>query len=165
MLQTSDEEQGASKLAEFLEDVASNPEKAAQRIEAKTETKGVFRAIIDFIKDYRNKGDLSDEEWVSRQLSKPEFAETLEGGTAEAAAKALVNSVEDYENAKKSLKSHLDLGGTRESWLAQQIEIGAANNGEDPAEYAKKIAQGFKEARDENAEFLLDIPATAKEEN
>ena len=164
MLGTSDAEQGAAKLAEILEDAVNNPEKAVQRIEAKTNTKGVFATIIGFIKDYLNRGDMSDMEWTKQQLSRPEFAETLQGGSAESMANALAQSIEDYENAKKSLQTHLAIGGSRESWLAQQIEIGAEANGKESADYAREIAEGFEQARDENAEFLLNVPVPVKEE-
>ena len=163
MLQTTEEEQGALKLAEILADAAHNPEKAASRVEEKAGTKGVLGTIIGFITDYKNKGDLSDEEWAARQLARPEFAETLEGGDARSAAKALAHGIADYECAEKSLRDHIMQGGSRESWIAQQIELGAANNGEDPAGYAEKISGGFKEARDGNAEFLLGVPAPAEE--
>ena len=164
MALNSDEEQGALKLAEIIEETAKNPEKAAQRIEAKTGTKGVFGTMFAFIKDYKNKDpNQSNEAWLEQQFSKPEYAAAWkDGGAKERAesAKALVDDIEDYENAKKSLRSHIELGGSRASWLAEQIEIGAANNNKDLAEYAKEIYEGLDEARKENAEFLLDADMT-----
>jgi len=159
MALNTEEEQGALKLAEFIEATANDPEKAAKRIEAKTGTKGVFSTIFAFIKDYKNKDpNQSEEDWLKQQYAKPEYAAAWKGGEKEAAesARALVNDIVDYDNAKKSLRSHIDLGGSRASWLATQIEIGAANNNKDPAEYAKEVAAGLKEAMEENSEFLLD---------
>ena len=155
----TDEEQGALKLAEIIEKTANDPEKAAKRIEAETGSKGILGTIFGFIKDYKNRDkDLLPEEWLKQQLAKPEYASAWEGGEKESAesARALVNDIEDYENAKKSLRSHIELGGSRASWLAEQIEIGAANNNKDPAEYAKEVYDGLDEARKENADFLLD---------
>jgi len=152
----TDAEQGALKLAEFIEKTSNDPEKAARSIEAKTGSKGVLRTIFAFIKEYKNKDKAqSDEEWLKQQFAKPEYAEAWKGGDSAEAAKALVNDIEDYDNAKKSLLSHLKMGGSRASWLAQQIEIGAANNNKDPAEYAKEVYEGLDEAMKENAKFLL----------
>jgi hypothetical protein len=159
----TDEEQGALKLAEFIEETANDPEKAAKRIEAKTGTKGVFSTIFAFIKDYKNKDpNQSEEDWLKQQYAKPEYSAAWKGVEKERnlSAKTIVNSIDDYDNAKKSLRSHIELGGSRASWLAQQIEIGAANNNKDPAEYAKEIAEGLKEAMEENREFLLDAAIT-----
>ena len=164
MSQTTEEEQGAINLAEIIEDAVNNPEKAAERIDEKAGTKGIFTTIIAFIRDYTNKDPAqSNEEWLKQQFAKPEYADAWKGKDAEkernAAAAGLVQGVEDYENAKKSLRVHIELGGTRESWLAEQIEIGAANNNKDVAEYAKEVFEGLNAARDENAEFLLgDAP-------
>jgi len=152
----TDAEQGALKLAEFIEKTANDPEKAAQRIEAETDSKGILGTIFAFIKDYKNKDkNQSPEEWLKQQFAKTEYAEAWKGEDSAESAKALVNDIDAYDNAKKSLRSHMELGGSRASWLAQQIEIGAANNNKDPAEYAKEVYEGLDEARKENAEFLL----------
>ena len=163
-----EDEQGAMKLAELIENAADNPEKAAKRMEAKTgaKAKGIIRTILDFIKDYKNKDPAqSNEAWLEQQFAKQEYAEAWQGNEEEraAAAKGLVQGVEDYENAKKSLRTHIDLGGTRESWLARQILIGAEINGKDPEEYAKEAAEGLNAAREENLEFLLDVNGGEKE--
>jgi hypothetical protein len=161
----TDAEQGALKLAEFIEVTANDPEKAAKRIEAKTGTKGIFGTIFAFIKDYKNKDpNQSEEDWLKQQYAKPEYSAAWKGDEKERnlSAKTIVNSIDDYDNAKKSLQSHKKLGGNRASWLAQQIEIGAENNNKDPAEYAKEVAEGLKAAMEENSEFLLDA-AISKE--
>ncbi|GBU27576.1 hypothetical protein R84B8_01110 [Treponema sp. R8-4-B8] len=159
MALSTDEEQGAQTLVEIIEKTADNPEKAAKRVEEKTGSKGVLGTIFAFIKDYKNRDKTqSNEEWLKQQFAKPEYASAWEGGDgAEAAkaAKALVNDIEDYENAKKSLQSHIEMGGSRASWISQQIEIGAAANGKNLADYAKDIYDGLDEARKENVEFLL----------
>jgi len=159
----TEEEQGAQILAENIKKTADEPEKAVKRIEAETGSKGILGTIFDFIKDFRDKDEnQTPEEWLKQQFAKPEYASAWEGGEKESAesAKALVNDIEDYENAKKSLRSHIELGGTRASWLAEQIEIGAANNNKDPAEYAREVYDGLDEARKENVEFLLDADLT-----
>jgi hypothetical protein len=171
MPQSTDEEQGALKLAEIIEETAKNPEKAAQRIEEKISvtlpggSKGVLKTILGFIKDYKNKKpDQSNEDWLKEQFAKPEYADAWKDAEElDAAAKELIQGVEDYENAKKSLASHIEMGGNRESWLAQQIEIGAAVNNKDPAEYAKEVYEGLNDAREENAEFLLDSAMTKED--
>jgi len=159
------EEQGAIALAEAIENAVKNPEQAAKRIEEKmlqdedkTDTKGILGTIISFIKDYQNRDkSLSNEEWLKQQFAKQDWkGENAEQEQA-AAAQGLVQSIEDYDNAKKSLRSHIELGGSRASWLAEQIEIGAVANSKDLKEYAKEVFEGLNAARDENAKFLLDI--------
>jgi hypothetical protein len=168
MAPNTDEEQGALKLAEIIEETANNPEKAVQRIEKKIGPKAVlndvFGKIIDFIKDYKNKDkDQSDEEWMEQQFAKPEYAAAWKDAEErKAAAQGLVQGIDDYESAKKSLLTHIKLGGNRASWLAEQIEIGAANNNKDLAEYAKEVSEGLKAAIEENAKFLLADDDTAK---
>jgi hypothetical protein len=155
-------QQELEALAGKIESVVENPEETARRIEKKTGAKGIFGTIRDFIKSYEKKGsETSDEKWLENQFAKPEYADAWKGNSVEqeaerkAAAKGLVQGVEDYENAKKSLASHIAYnGGDRASWLAEQIEIGAEANGADPAEYAKEISRGLDEAIEENAEFI-----------
>ena len=165
MPQNTEEEQGALKLAEIIEKTAKDPAEAARRVEAKTGAKGVFGTIVAFIKDYKNKDpNQSNEAWLEQQFAKPEYAAAWKGAEERAAAaRGIVQGVDDYENAKKSLATHIRLGGTRESWLGEQIEIGAANNNKDLAEYAREVSEGLKAARDENAEFLLGSGDPAKE--
>jgi hypothetical protein len=153
-------QQEAEALAGRIEQAVNNPEETARRIEKKIGIKGIFGIIRDFIKSYEQKDEnTSSEEWLENQFARPEYADAWKGaGGAEerrAVAKGIVQGVEDYENAKKSLISHMTHNrGDRASWLAQQIEIGAEMNGADPAEYAGEIAQGLNEAIEENAEFI-----------
>jgi len=163
----TEEDQAALKLAELIEDAVNEPEKTIQRMEEKTGTKGIIGTIIDFIKDYKNKEpSQSNEEWLEKQFAKPEYVSAWKGSNAEkerkAAVQGLVQGVVDYENAKKSLRMHIEMGGTRESWLAEQIEIGAENNSKAPEEYAKEVYEGISEAMEENAEFLLGGKIQAK---
>jgi len=156
------EEEGAIALAEAIESAANNPEQAAKRIwektgvKEKTDKKGILGTIVKFIKDYLKKdAAISNEAWMEQQFAKPEYAVAWKGNDAEeerrAAAQGLVQGVEDYENAKKSLRTHIELGGTRKSWLAEQIEIGAANNNKDLAEYAQEVLEGLDTAQTEEA--------------
>jgi hypothetical protein len=152
----------AEALAGKIEQTLDNPEETARRIEKKIGAKGIFGTIRDFIKSYEQKNkETSNEDWLENQFAKPEYSDAWKGSAEEqaeerrAAAKGIVQGVEDYENAKKSLASHInDNGGDRASWLAQQIEIGADMNGKNPAEYAKEISEGLDEAIEENAEFI-----------
>ena len=152
----------ALAFAQKLETAVNNPEEAARRVSQKMRTPGLFRVMFDFIKSYKQKDpSLSDEEWMRRQFAKPEYAaawkDSAPGEAAKEMAEAaagIVRGVEDYENAKKSLRSHLKQGKGRESWLAKQIEIGAEANGVRPEDYAKEIEQGLKEAAEENAELF-----------
>jgi hypothetical protein len=157
-------QQEMEALAGRIERTLDNPEETARRIEKKIGGRGIFGTIRDFIKSYGQKDrEMSDEEWLENQFAKSEYADAWKGNSAEqaaerrAAAKGLVQGVEDYENAKKSLQSHIDNnGGDRQSWLAEQIAIGADVNGKNPEEYAEEISQGLDEAIGENAEFLSD---------
>ena len=153
------EEQGAIKLAELIENAANNPESAAKAVESKAGTKGILGTIFDFIRDYKNKGDMPDKLWLERQFSKPEYADAWKGKDTALAAAEMTRDIEGYESAKKSLRTHMELGGSRESWFAEQIEIGAEANGKDPAEYAAEVFEGLDAARKENAEFLLGSAA------
>lgn len=156
MIKDTKEKQGALILAGNIESAVNNPEKAVKRIDKKTDVKSALGTIIDFIKEYKKKGDQSDEAWLKQQFSKPEYAPAWKNKDTVSAVQALMQGVEDYENAKKSLRSHIELGGSRSSWLTEQIEIGAACNNKDPAEYKKEVFAGLNEARNENSEFLLD---------
>jgi len=155
-------ETDATALANRIEQAMNNPEEVARRVEKKVGKPGVFGVIMDFIRSYSAKDPgVSNEDWLAGQFSKPEYADAFKGENAEgetrAAAKGIVQGVDDYENAKKSLRSHIEnSGGTRESWLAEQINIGAANNGMAPAEYAAEISAGLGEAIEENAELIFD---------
>jgi hypothetical protein len=156
------EDNEATELANRIKEAVDNPEAVARRIQKKAGgKKGIFRIILDFIKSYFAKDPkVSDEDWLAGQFAKPEYADAFKGENAAeerlATAKGIVQGVEDYENAKKSLRYHKDSGGSRESWLAEQINIGAANNNMDPAEYAAEIARGLDDAIEENARFVFD---------
>jgi hypothetical protein len=156
-------QQELEALAGRIEETLDNPEKTARRIEKKIGGGGIFGTIRDFIKSYEQKdGEMSNQEWLENQFAKPEYADAGKGNSAEqeeerrAAAKGIVQGTEDYENAKKSLASHIDNnGGNRQSWLAEQIAIGADANGKAPAEYAQEISEGLNEAAEENAGFIF----------
>jgi len=147
-------------LAKRLENAVDNPEETARRIQKKSGVKsGVFSVIWDFVKSYNAKdANVSDEAWLADQFSKPDYADVFSGQDERiTVAKGIVQGVEDYENAKKSLRSHIkDLHGNRESWLERQINIGAEANNVDPAKYADEIAKGLEDAVVENAELVLD---------
>jgi len=147
-------------LAKRIEDAVNNPEETARRVQKKTGAKpGVFGIIKDFIKSYNAKEpDVSNEDWLARQFAKKEYADAFKSEEDRLeTAKGIVQGVEDYENAKKSLRSHIeDLDGDRESWLARQINIGAEANNEDPAKYADEIALGLEDAAVENAELVFE---------
>jgi len=146
--------------AKQLENAVDNPEETARRIQKKSGVKpGVFSVIWDFIKSYNAKdAGVSDEAWLADQFAKPDYTDAFSSQDERVAvAKGIVQGVEDYENAKKSLRSHIeDLHGSRESWLARQINIGAEANNEDPAKYADEIAKGLEDAVIENAALVLD---------
>ena len=148
----------ALAFAQKLETAVNNPEEAARRVSRKMRTPGLFRVMVDFIKSYNQKdAALSDEEWMRQQFAKPEYAAAWkDGAEPDEAAAGIVRGIDDYENAKKSLRSHLAQGGGRESWLARQIETGAEANGVRPEDYAREIEQGLQEAAAENAELFSE---------
>jgi hypothetical protein len=147
-------------LAKRIEDAVNNPEETARRIQKKIGVKpGVFGVIRDFVKSYNAKEpNVSDETWLADQFAKPEYTDAFSNPDERiTAAKGIVQGVEDYENAKKSLRSHIeDNMGSRESWLARQIAIGAEVNNEDPAKYADEVALGLEDAAAENAAFVFE---------
>jgi hypothetical protein len=138
---------------EFVEkairDAVENPKKAKEERDKKFgEDKGLMELIFGFVKSYNNKGEMSEKEWLKQQFSEHKVEEP------DALAQEFVKDVEDYEKAKKSLETYLKLGGTREKWLGEQIEIGAAKSGKSPAEYAEEASKGYDEAMKENCEML-----------
>jgi hypothetical protein len=161
MTENETTDNAALAFAQKLEAAVANPEEAARRTAKKLRVPGLFRIIFDCVKSYQQKDpSLSDEEWMKRQFARPEYATGHDGKAAwgEDAAKEMAEAaggiargVEDYENAKKSLRVHIEQGGSRESWLAQQIEIGAEANGVKPEAYAREIEAGMEEAAKENA--------------
>jgi hypothetical protein len=171
MTENETNDKAALAFAEKLEAAVNNPEEAARRVAKKLRVPGLFRVIFDCVKSYREKDpNLSDEEWMKQQFAKPEYATGHDGKAAwgEDAAKEIAEAaagikqgVDDYENAKKSLRSHIERGGGRESWLAAQIEIGAEANGMAPAKYAAEIQAGMEEAAAENAGLFAETEKEA----
>jgi len=146
-------------LANTIETAIKNPKEAKARREKKLGIIGLPKIILDFIKAYESKEpNMSEEEWLKQQFEKTEYANAWKEGDKDPAtvAKEIVQAVDNYETAKKDLKVHLELGRSKKEWLAEQIEIGAANNGKDIAEYVKEISKGLREAVQENKELLLD---------
>ena len=157
------EQDEAAVLADSIEQAVNNPEETAQRIEEKLGSPmGILDIIQDFIKSYDAKESaVSDEDWLAMQFARSEYADAFKGADAQeecrAAAKGIVQGVDDYENAKKSLCFHIDQqNGSPESWLAGQIDIGAKNNNTDPAEYAAQLSEGLDEAIEETACFIFN---------
>jgi len=140
-----------------IEAAIENPKEAREKRRKKlgiTSLLGIGK-VFDFIKAYNDKDpNISDEEWIKQQYSKPEYADNWKDGDKDPAtvAKEIVRGVGNYENAKKGLETHLKLGGTRQGWLAEQIEIGAEINGKDVDEYANEISKGLGEAIQEKME-------------
>ena len=166
------EQDEAAALADSIEQALNNPEETAQRIEKKLGSPlGVLGIIQDFIKSYDAKESaVSDEDWLALQFAKSGYADAFKGANVQeecrAAAKGIVQGVDGYENAKKSLCLHIDRqNGSPESWLAEQIDIGAKNNNTDPEEYAAQLSEGLDEAIEETACFIFsdkdDITAPA----
>jgi len=156
------EQDEAAALADSIEQALNNPEETAQRIEKKLGSPmGVLGIIQDFIKSYDAKESaVSDEDWLALQFAKSEYADAFNDANVQeecrAAAKGIVQGVDGYENAKKSLCLHIDQqNGSPESWLAEQIDIGAKNNNTDPAEYAAMLSEGLDEAIEETACFIF----------
>jgi hypothetical protein len=169
MTENETTDNAALAFAQKLEAAVANPEEAARRVAKKLRVPGLFRIIFDCVKSYQQKDpSISDEdwdeEWMKRQFAKPEYAgawgEDAAKEMAEAAA-GIKQGVDDYENAQKSLRVHIEQGGNRESWLAAQIEIGAEANGVKPEDYAREIEAGMEDAAKENAELVAETEKEA----
>jgi len=120
---------------------------------------GLPKIIFDFIKAYKRKDpNKSDEEWLREQFEKPEYADAWKDGDKDPAAVAreIVQDVDNYETAKKDLNAYLEKGGTREKWIAKQIEIGAEKNGKDVEEYKEEISKALEDAAQENKGLFID---------
>ncbi|GHT83945.1 hypothetical protein FACS1894137_06310 [Spirochaetia bacterium] len=163
--------QDAEKLAAQIENATDNAEETARLVTEKLGLKmekskpnepGLFRTIFKFIKSYNAAKPATAEEreaWLLAEYSKAEYASFWakhdpEERDLQKAAKGICESIDDYETAKKDLDAHLAGDGTRESWLAAQVETGAYANGLDLREYAEQVAQGLDEAVKENTELL-----------
>jgi hypothetical protein len=126
-------------------------------------TKGVFVVILSFIKSYLKKApDMSPAEWLEAEYAKPENAVHWKDRAPRESARGIIRGIEEYEAAKQELRTHFDKGGSRETWLAAQIELGAEANGIDPSAYAGEIARGLEDAVEENAAFLLEAGKEAQ---
>jgi hypothetical protein len=158
-------ERPAECLAERIENAAENAEDTARFAAEKLGLqkgmpKGFFRTILDFAKSYKAKDpDTKPEDWLAAEYAKPEYAEHWKGRDRKESARGICEGIGDYEAAKRDLEQHIADGGTRESWLAEQVEIGAEANGVDPAAYAAQVKEGLAAAIEENAELL---PQSAK---
>jgi hypothetical protein len=120
-------------------------------------TKGVFAVILSFIKSYLKKApDMSPAEWLEAEYAKPENAVHWKDRDPRESAQGVIRGIQEYEAAKQELQTHFDKGGSRETWLAAQIELGAEANGVDPNVYAKEIARGLEGAVEENTALLLE---------
>jgi hypothetical protein len=120
-------------------------------------TKGVFTVILSFIKSYRKKApDMSPAEWLEAEYAKSENAVHWKDRDPRESAQGIIRGIQEYEAAKQELRTHFDKGGSRETWLAAQIELGAEANGIDPNTYAGEIARGLEDAVEENTTFLLE---------
>jgi hypothetical protein len=155
----------AEKLAARIEAASERPKETARFAAEKLGLqqgmpKGFFRTILDFIKSYKAKDpDTKPEDWLAAEYAKPEYAEHWEGRDSKESAAGICEGIADYEAAKRDLEQHIAGGGTRESWLAAQVEIGAEANGADPKVYAAQVNEGMAAAIEENAELL---PQSAK---
>jgi hypothetical protein len=154
--------------AAYIESAVGNSEQTSveKKLGIKPEhAKGIFGTIGDFIKSYEQRDKtLSNARWLENEYAKPEYAGAWDGGdeaekaaARKQAAEGIVAGIDGYENAKKELQEHFDRGGSRESWIVEQIERGAEMNGyTDAAQYAEEIEQGLDEAAAENAGLLVD---------
>ncbi|GMO55351.1 MAG: hypothetical protein Ta2A_00100 [Treponemataceae bacterium] len=161
----------AEKLAARIENAVDNAEETARSIteqlglkqeKSKPNEPGLFRTIFKFIKSYNEAKPATAEErkaWLLAEYSKNEY-ESLwakhdpEERDVKKAAEDICEGIDGYETAQKDLNAHLARGGTQESWLATQVEIGAYANGVDAQEYAKQVKAGLDEAIEENMELL-----------
>jgi hypothetical protein len=120
-------------------------------------TQGVFAVILSFIKSYKKKApDMPPAEWLEAEYAKPENAVHWKDRDPRESAQGIIRGIQEYEVAKQELRTHFDKGGSRETWLAAQIELGAEANGIDPNAYAGEIARGLEDAVEENTAFLLE---------
>lgn len=117
-LLTADEYQEAMAYR-ISEDVFESEENAGK----------VGEVIGSFLQSYeRHKGEQSLEIWLSAEFAKyPGLWKDEE--EIRATAREVVDSVETANRKKASLQQHLDQGKSQASWLAGEIEAGAAASG------------------------------------
>jgi hypothetical protein len=163
--EASENEAAENEVAENLqllpETIDALSRKTGRKAVRDKHTKGVFAIILSFIKSYMKKApDVSPAEWLEAEYSKPENAVHWKDRDPRESAQGVIRGIQEYETAKQELRDHFDKGGSRETWLAAQIEVGAEANGMDPDVYAGEIARGLEGAVEENTTILME---TAKE--
>jgi hypothetical protein len=159
-MEQNEEVQGNAVLADAIDALSGGTERKAVRDER---SKGIFAIMLRFIKSYLKKApDMSPAEWLEAEYAKPENAEHWKNRNPHESAQGVIRGIEEYEAAKQELRAHFDKGGSRETWLAAQIERGAEVNGMDPNVYAEEISRGLEGAVEENAALLLEAQKEAQ---
>ncbi|MDR2786637.1 MAG: hypothetical protein LBB83_12075 [Treponema sp.] len=160
MEQNDEERENVQVLSDTIDALSGGMERKAVRDKG---TKGVFSVVLSFIKSYRKKApDMSPAEWLEAEYAKPENAAYWKDRDPRESAQGIIRGIQEYEAAKQELQTHFDKGGSRETWLAAQIELGAEANGVDPNVYAEEIARGLEGAVEENAALLLEARKEAQ---
>lgn len=124
---------------------SDNDEKVADFIEADleilTEDKiNTAKTIGNFIYAYGKKSpNQNNQDWLTQRFLKYEHLWSSQEELVND-AQAIVEQVEDFYRSKRQLETYEAEGGTREAWIANQIEQGAKRNGiENISEYAQSI--------------------------
>jgi hypothetical protein len=140
----ADEEQSADKAAE---DLFSNEDDA----------KKTSSVIASFVKSYSEKKDeLPIEVWLDKEFSK--YPEIWQDETERhETALTVIKTIQDTNDAKIDLYTHLDKGKSRESWLAKKIEQGASSAGViNVGQYAYNIDNALDNATQEMEDMILN---------
>ncbi len=139
---------------------SNNDEKVANFIESDlevtTEDKiNTAKTIGNFIYSYKKKSpEQSNQDWLTQRFLKHANLWSSQQELVND-ANAIVEQVEDFYRSKLQLEAYESQGGTREAWLANQIEQGAKRNGiENVAQYAQRIDDAINQGNSDMASLI-----------
>ena len=111
--------------------------------------------IRDFIKSYaKNKDQQPLEEWLSSEFRKyPDLWQN--DAEIDSTSREVIAAVNNANQTKQSLNQHLEQGKSQASWVANQIEQGAAATGAiNVSAYVNNIDQALNTANQKNWDVL-----------
>ncbi len=113
--------------------------------------------ISTFVDSYtRHKNSLPLDVWLNQEFSNyPNLWQSDEERFE--TTKTIIKTVQEANDSKADLHTHLDKGKSRESWLAKKIEQGANSAGVvDVGKYAQGIDNALEAATDEMRDMILN---------
>lgn len=123
--------------------------------EIKGDAEKTTQVIRSFVNSFQqNKNHLPLEQWLVAEFKKyPAIWKNEDEVNIE--AQEIINTITRANQTKSSLHHHLDKGNTQSSWLANQIESGAAANGVNSiGKYANDIEIALEQANEQSLKII-----------